>query len=97
MTAGKSDWWIEAELQNRFRLKCGMEFRILWSDDGMAGFLGWERKRVMNRGPGICSLKRDSSIINVRAKILRKYMKFQYIKDLGKKSKSVVDRENLLS
>ena len=44
LTAGRSDWWIETELQNRFRLKCEMEFGILGSDDGMAGFSVWERE-----------------------------------------------------
>jgi hypothetical protein len=32
-------------LQNRFRLKCVMEFGILRSEDRIAGFSGWERKR----------------------------------------------------
>ncbi len=44
LTTGRSVWRIEAELQNRFQLKCGMEFGILGSDDGLAEFLVWERK-----------------------------------------------------
>ena len=30
--------WIETELQNRFQPKCGMEFGILGSDDGLPEF-----------------------------------------------------------
>ena len=41
LRAGRSDWWIETELQNRFQGQCEKEFGILGSDDGMAGFLGW--------------------------------------------------------
>ena len=44
LTAGRSGWWIETELQNRFQGQCEMEFGILGSDDGLAGFSGWERK-----------------------------------------------------
>jgi hypothetical protein len=40
--SGDVDWWIKTELQNRFRLKSEMEFGILGSDDGLAGFLGWK-------------------------------------------------------
>ena len=54
LRAGRSDWWIETELQNRFRLKCVMEFGILGSDDGMAGFLGW--KRMWGYGQDVPSL-----------------------------------------
>ena len=45
--SGRSGWWIETELQNRFQLKCEMEFGILGSDDGLDGFSGWERKGVL--------------------------------------------------
>jgi hypothetical protein len=38
---GLVDW---PELQNRFRLDFRFGFGILTSDDGLAGFLGWERK-----------------------------------------------------
>ena len=31
---------LECEYQVRFQLKCGMEFMILGSDEGMAGFSG---------------------------------------------------------
>ena len=44
LTAVRSDWWIETELQNRFQGQCEMEFGILGLDDGLAGFSGWERK-----------------------------------------------------
>jgi len=44
LTAGRSGWFIETELQNRFHGQCEMEFRILGSDDGLSGFSGWERK-----------------------------------------------------
>ena len=56
LTAGRSGWWIETELQNRFHGQCEMEFGILGSDDGLAEFLGLERKRDMDGGTGICSL-----------------------------------------
>ena len=42
LIAGRSGWWIETELQNRFQLKCEMEFGILGSDDGLAEFSGWK-------------------------------------------------------
>jgi hypothetical protein len=35
LTAVRSEWWTEAELQNRFRLNCEMEFGILGLDDGL--------------------------------------------------------------
>jgi hypothetical protein len=35
---------LRPELQNRFQLKCEMEFGILRLDDGLPGFSGWERK-----------------------------------------------------
>ena len=44
LTAGRSDWWIETELQNRFRLDFRFGFGILPSDDGYDGFLGWGGK-----------------------------------------------------
>lgn len=44
LTAVRSDWWIETELQNRFRGQCEMEFGILGSDDRLPGFSGWKRK-----------------------------------------------------
>ena len=40
LTAGRSVLRIEAELQNRFQLKCDMEFGNLGSDDWMIGFSG---------------------------------------------------------
>ena len=43
LRTGRLAWWIETELQKRFRLKCEMEFGILGSDDGLPGFSGWER------------------------------------------------------
>jgi hypothetical protein len=40
--AGRWGWWIKTDLQNRFQKYCELEFGILGSDDGMAGFSGWE-------------------------------------------------------
>jgi hypothetical protein len=51
LRAGRSDWWIEAELQNRFQGQCEMEFGILGSDDGLPGFSGWERIWGYGQGP----------------------------------------------
>ena len=44
LTAGRSGWWIESELQNRFRLDFRFGFGILTLDDGLAGFSGWGGK-----------------------------------------------------
>ena len=44
LTAGRSDSWIETELQNRFRLDLSFGFGILTADDGLAGFSDWKRK-----------------------------------------------------
>ena len=44
LKAGRSGWWIETELQNRFRLDYRFGFGILTPDDGMPGFLGWDGK-----------------------------------------------------
>jgi hypothetical protein len=46
------DWWIETELQNRFHGQCEKESGILGSDDGMAGFSGWERNMGYGLGNG---------------------------------------------
>ena len=43
LRAGRSGWWIESELQNRFRLDFGFGFGMLTADDGLAGFTGWEK------------------------------------------------------
>ena len=56
LTAGRSGWWIETELQNRFHLKWEMEFGILGSDDGLPEFSGWGGKWGMDRWPGFCLL-----------------------------------------
>ena len=56
LKAARLGWWIETELQNRFRFDIRFEFGILTSDDGLAGFSGWERKREIDRVPGNCSL-----------------------------------------
>jgi hypothetical protein len=39
LTAGRSGWWIETEMQNRFRLDFRFGFGNLTVDDGLAGFL----------------------------------------------------------
>ena len=44
LTTERTGCWIETELQNRFQGHCELEFGILGSDDGMAGFSGWGRK-----------------------------------------------------
>jgi len=44
LTAVRSDWWIEMELQNRFRPDFRFGFGNLTTDDGMDGFLGRKRK-----------------------------------------------------
>ena len=57
LTAGRSGWWIETELQNRFQLKCEMEFGILGSDDGIAGIFEFgEENGAYGQGPSICLL-----------------------------------------
>jgi hypothetical protein len=40
------------ELQNRFHLKCEMEFGILGSDDGLPEFSGWGGKWGYGHGTG---------------------------------------------
>ena len=69
-----------------------MEFGILVWDDGLPEFSGWERKLGYGQG-GQASVywQLDSSIINVEIKIARKYIKFQYIKDIGKKAHALTD------
>ena len=44
LTAVRSGWWIETELQNRFQGQCELESGILGSDDGIAEFSSWESK-----------------------------------------------------
>lgn len=44
LTARRSGWWIESELQNRFRLDSRFGFGMLTADDGLVGFSVWERK-----------------------------------------------------
>ena len=56
LRTGRSVWWIEAELQIRFRLDFRFEFRILTADDGIAGFSRWERNWVVDSGRGCCTL-----------------------------------------
>ena len=41
---------INQPLQNRFRFDFRFGFGILTSDDGMAGYLVWERKMVLCKG-----------------------------------------------
>ena len=43
LTAVRSGWWIETELQNRFRLDFRFGFGMLAADDGLPGFSGWKR------------------------------------------------------
>jgi hypothetical protein len=71
LTAVRSGWWIEKELQNCFQRQCEMEFRILGSDDGLPGFSGWERKMGIWKG-------------GHEAVQLIKYMKFHHINGVGK-------------
>ena len=66
LTAGRSGWWIETELQNRFRLDFRFGFGILGSDDGLAGFSGWERN--WGYGQGMENLLID---IWVRARLMQ--------------------------
>ena len=47
LTAGIRVGGLRPELQNRFRLKCEMEFGILGQDDGLPGFLDWKRNLVL--------------------------------------------------
>ena len=56
LIAVRSVWWIETELQNRFRLVFRFGFGILAEDDGMAGFLVLGGKWGYGQGAGICSL-----------------------------------------
>ena len=44
LRAGRSVSWIETGSADPFQVQCVMEFGILGSDDGLAGFLGLERK-----------------------------------------------------
>ena len=44
LTAGRSGWWIDQELQNRFRLDFRFGFGMLTADDGLPEFSGWGRK-----------------------------------------------------
>ena len=68
LRAGRSGWWIETELQNRFQGQCEMEFGILGSDDEFPGFSGWKRKWGMDEGPGICTLTIRICIMIVKVK-----------------------------
>ena len=52
LEAGRLDWLIETELQNRFKGQCEMEFGILGSDDESPEFSGWERKWGSGQGTG---------------------------------------------
>ena len=47
---------MRPELQNRFQLKCEMEFGILGSDDGLAGFSGWEGKWGYGQGDQVVAI-----------------------------------------
>jgi len=47
-----SGWWIEQELQNRFRLDYRFGFGILTADDGLAEFSVWKGKLDMEQGAG---------------------------------------------
>ena len=49
LTAGRSGWWIETELQKRFR-QYRIGFGNLGSDDGLVGFSVWERKMGYGHG-----------------------------------------------
>jgi hypothetical protein len=50
LTAVRSDWRIETELQIRFRLDYRFGFGNLTADDEFAGFSGWERKWGYGQG-----------------------------------------------
>jgi hypothetical protein len=52
LRAVRSEWWIETELQNRFRLEFCFGFRNWGSDDGLPGFSDGEGNRVMDRWAG---------------------------------------------
>ena len=47
---------MSPELQNRFQGHCEMEFGILGSDDGMAGFSGWKERLGMDGGQVVANL-----------------------------------------
>jgi hypothetical protein len=49
LRAERSGWWIETELQIRFRLDFRFGFGVLTADDGLAEFLGWGGKWDMGR------------------------------------------------
>ena len=73
--------WIETKLQNRFQLKCEMEFGILGLDDGLPGFSGWKRKLGLWTGDWE-PVHLDSSLMRDWVKIAKKYVKFQSVEGI---------------
>lgn len=53
LRAGRSGWWIETELQKRFRLDFCFGFGMLAADDGLPKFRVCKRKRDLDpKGAG---------------------------------------------